>query len=152
MTEARIIGIDPGKTGSIAFIHGDQVDFKEFEDIRALYDQVVEWNPDYAIIEKVHSMPGQGVASTFKFAYYAGLAEGLVLGLGIPYEFVRPQEWQKGLFGISDGTDKKQRSVNAAKRIIPQASPWLKRKKDHNRADALLIARYGLLKHQRKVG
>lgn len=139
----RIVGIDPGKTGAMALLTEDEtVDFAEFSDLRSLHSVMNEWKPTHAIIEKVHAMPGQGVSSTFTFGYYAGLAEGLIISLGIPYEFVRPQQWQKGLYAVSDGKEKKVRSINAAKRLFPKLQRVFKFKKDHNKAEALLIARF----------
>lgn len=138
------IGVDPGVSGAMAVINGDDEvigihDWKEVNDIRGaagiLMDYINFYDYVYAAIESVHSMPGQGVSSTFKFGRNFGQWEGLMAGLNVPTRLVRPQEWQKGVISRSDG---KNASLAAARRLFPEVPLNLKR--HHNRADALLIA------------
>lgn len=90
-------------------------------------------------IEKVHSMPKQGVASSFNFGQGYGLWLGIIVGLGLRHEQVTPQRWQKEMLaGMQGGKDA---SIIRAQELFPDAP--LSRKKDHGRADALLIAEHG---------
>lgn len=91
-------------------------------------------------IEKVHSMPRQGVASAFTFGKGYGIWLGILASLHIPYDEVTPQRWQKEMM------DGMQRGKDAARvramQIFPSLSESLKRKSDDGRADALLIAEW----------
>ncbi len=95
-------------------------------------------------IEKVHAMPKQGVSSSFNFGTGFGLWIGICAGLGLRYELVTPQRWQKEMLaGMQGGKDA---SCIRAQELFPEAD--LKRgprsKKLHDgRSDALLIAEYG---------
>lgn len=91
--------------------------------------------PRFVWLEQVGSMPGQGVSSTFKFGQSYGFLRGLLVGLGIPHEFVRPAVWQKAL-GCLSGGDK-----NVTKAKAQQLWPHVKWA--HATADSALIAEYG---------
>lgn len=89
-------------------------------------------------IESVHSMPEQGVASSFAFGVGFGMWLGILSALKIPYTLVTPQRWKKTLM---DGMGKdKDASRVVAMRLFPSADLHLK--KHHGRADAILIAEY----------
>jgi len=88
-----------------------------------------------ATIEQVHSMPKQGVASSFKFGRSYGFLLGLLTGLKIPYTMVTPQKWQKALGCLTHG-DKNVSKAAAQRR-------WPTEKWTHAIADAALIAEYG---------
>lgn len=90
-------------------------------------------------IESVHSMPGQGVRSTFDFGTNFGIWLGVIATLNIPMELVTPQEWKKhyGLIG-----KKKDASRIIAVQLFPQMAVELKLKKYNGRAEALLLAEY----------
>jgi len=140
------IGIDPGASGAMAIIRGRTVIVLDFEDPSAL-SILKEINlikqPCKAVIEKVASMPGQGVSSTFKFGTNFGAWIGRLEALDIPFDFVTPQKWKKAMFdSMPRGDDVKAMSVNRALRIYPTMADRLKRKKDHNRAEAILLAEY----------
>lgn len=107
-----IIGIDPGLDGGIAILEGpkaltvhDIPTLKErtrgrevdWAALSRLYMQYDIFEIEHAFIEQVHSMPKQGVASSFKFGYVAGGLRGLVAAWGIPTTMVTPQRWKKGL-------------------------------------------------------
>lgn len=139
-----VLGIDPGLTGAIACIHGETLLW--VEDMPVIGKEIAipllhgiatsELEPEAVGIEFVHSMPKQGVASTFKF----GKAYGIALGVfSAHYRTidVRPQEWKK-TFHLS-GKDKDAARLLAIK-LWPAQAELFKRKKDGGRADAALIA------------
>lgn len=140
-----IIGIDPGASGGIASLQPDQPvggapeietlkltaterDVSDFLGVRA-------YAHAHAYIERVHSMPKQGVSSSFKFGQNYGFLRGLLIALEIPFEEVTPQRWQKFMGCLTKG-DK-----NVSKAKAQQLFPKLK--VTHAIADALLIAEYG---------
>ncbi|MGL5935521.1 MAG: hypothetical protein ACRCZI_07850, partial [Cetobacterium sp.] len=92
-----------------------------------------------AYSEQVSSMPGQGVASVFSFGHSLGTVQAVLAVLGIPYRLVRPTAWKKH-FGLLRAEKDASRTI--AIQRFPQMTGELTRKKDHNRADALLIALY----------
>jgi crossover junction endodeoxyribonuclease RuvC len=140
-----ILGIDPGVSGGIS-IHSwggatwsaNVTAFKDVSphDMAALirYAKI-----DKAYIEQVSSMPGQGVASTFKFGENFGWWQGVLTSLGIPFIRVQPLKWQTAL-GCRTGGDKK-----VSKRKAQELFPDLRI--THNTADALLIGEYGRREH-----
>jgi len=139
------IGIDPGANGAMAVIQEDDTYEFPFKQISmTLISSMLEDYSDkrdcFALIEKVHAMPGQGVVSTFNFGYNFGMLEGFLIGSGIPYDRVTPQKWQKnyGLFKLpgETHTDKKNRHKALAQKLFPDL------KITHATADALLIAEY----------
>lgn len=147
-----ILGIDPGCSGALVVLDqcGNFIDcirtpiIKEGKQSKVNGAAIVRFLESYRIthayIEKVHSMPGQGVSSTFTFGHSAGVIEGVVQGLNIPYTMVSPQSWKKSNNLI--GSDK-----DAARSRAIQLYPGLKNldKKDEGQAvaDAILIARHG---------
>jgi crossover junction endodeoxyribonuclease RuvC len=161
------LGIDPGLDGALAYIkfcgdhvqpHVEVVDTptvtvkrtggrkKREYDLAAMSKTlsalaIPRHHEMRAVIEKVHAMPGQGVASMFSMGYGCGLWEGLLSGLGIPYERVAPQRWQKLM--LADEGKGKDAARLQAQRLFPQYAHLFARKKDDGRADALLIAEYG---------
>jgi crossover junction endodeoxyribonuclease RuvC len=166
-----ILGIDPGLTGALAFrysdggfaIHdmpvsartvgkGNQVNEDALADL--LYDYANEEGfPDpitLACIEQVNAMPpfkgkerSTGTASMFAFGMGFGVVRGVVAALGIRREYVPPQTWKKH-FGLA-GKDKDAARTKAME-LFPKLTSQLSRKKDIDRADAVLIAEYGYQK------
>ncbi len=149
----RIIGIDPGASGGIATLHlGDgqitgyqATKLPETErDIWDLLWRIVFWDAiDHAapggcvVLEKVGSMPGQGVSSTFKFGQSYGMCRAFGIALGVPLHELAPSVWQKalGLNGkFASKTERKNAHKARAQELFPQA------KITHATADALLIA------------
>lgn len=139
------LGIDPGASGGIAFIpHNNPAKawaVKMPETLADLWNVINEWdlsidNCDaiHACLESVHSMPGQGVASSFKFGRGFGNLEMALTAACIPYTYVTPQKWQKELGCLTKG-DK-----NVSKARAQQLFPHIK--VTHSIADALLIAEY----------
>ena len=108
------IGIDPGKNGGIGFIYNDIAYCRKcpttVSDMTEEIKVVMEMAPDiqkFAIIEDVHSMPGQGVRSVFTFGKGYGQWIGILSALSIPYTQVSPQKWMK--FYTPLPKDKKER-------------------------------------------
>ena len=143
------LGIDPGKSGALAIVDSDGglVEATDYPgDVCAAASIVRDWRTvhgasiERAAIELVHSMPGQGVKSMFSFGENYGAWQGILAALFIPFILVKPQQWQKGVIRPGDGADAKARSLAVARRMFPDAE--LSRKKDHGKADALLLADY----------
>ncbi len=135
------IGIDPGQTGAIAVIHPDGYEVYDWPGDEVLAAEIVgslctRFRIALAAVEQVNAMPKQGVVSQFKFGANFGAWKGILASFRIPFRTVRPQEWQKGIVPKNDGAEKP--SLAVARRMFPAAE--LLRKKDHGRADALLIA------------
>ena len=166
------IGIDPGITGAIARITDNNisiVDTPTFKIITGrrrskkgvMVDKIKsEFNAiemslilkelltdiTYIGLEKVHAMPKQGVTSQFSFGYGLGIWKGIISAIGtekdvnISLTQVPPQTWKKEMM---QGMGKeKDASVVRALELFPKAQVYFKNKKDHDRADALLIAEY----------
>lgn len=150
-----VIGIDPGaESGAIAcLVDGELLDAIDMpcadriisatllrrdleEFIRAGFD-----DQPTIVVEKVHAMPKQGVTSSFKFGRSLGVIEGVVAGMGWPIRWVTPQEWKQhhGLLR----QDKDAARVLALE-TWPSHAETFRRKRDCGRADAALIAAYGL--------
>jgi len=142
-----IMGLDPGVSGAVAFYFPDQragisaydvpVVGKEIN-ASALHDLIHQYAPDLAVIEIVHSMPKQGVASSFNFGMSYGIAKGVVGSLHIPTINVAPTKWKRH-FGLT--ADKEQ-----ARALAISTWPFsehFRRKKDNGRAEAALLALYG---------
>jgi len=133
------LGVDPGKSGALAIVDdaGKYVDCVRFSETE---NDVVVWldkwkgNVSYAFLEKVHSMPKQGVSSSFRFGALYGFCKGILVSSGIPWEECPPQKWMKFL-GCSTGGDK-----NVTKQFAQRLHPGVK--VIHANADALLIAEY----------
>ena len=140
----KILGIDPGIGGGYVLLEdlkptfiGLYVSEQDFIDN---VEELASSGVDAAFIEKVNAFPGQGIASTWKFAQNYGFERGVVRTLKIPLHEVRPQVWQKGL-GIPQVKEKTKRKAalkDAAGRLFPQIRWTLKT------CDAALIALYGL--------
>ena len=153
-----IIGIDPGISGSICFfqdgkiidvvemptmtegkknkkqVNGSQI-FNEITDrIKKLDKKDIR-----VIIEQVSAMPGQGVTSMFNFGQSFGILKGICSAMQLPMYFVRPAKWKK-YFNLINS--EKDASRTRAIEIFPYFSGQLSRKKDSNKADAILIASF----------
>ena len=143
------VGIDPGLTGAWGMIdhHGCYWSCGDMHhnedgilDTERIWDEMCQAKDGMdtkVFIEKVHSMPKQGVSSTFKFGMAFGGALSLARRFKTEMVMVTPQLWKKTLVLNSD----KQQSLDMAREIFPQAP--LRLKKHNGRAEALLIALYG---------
>ena len=148
-----IIGIDPGISGAIGVIWPDNtyevIDMpvmakgkgsskvKSQVNAAELAGILRESTSPIIYLERISSMPGQGVASMFSMGDTFGCIRGVCAALGLRTEIITPQSWKKS-YGL--GKDKEIVRAKAIE-LFPEAP--LSRKKDHNRAEALLIANYG---------
>lgn len=142
-----IMGIDPGLTGAIAVLSpqypgvvsaGDMPVAGKHIDSAALHRLIRSFGPDVVVIEQVSSMPGQGVASTFKFGVGYGMVQGVVAALGIETRFVTPAVWKR-YFGLR--ADKEAARARAIQ-LWPATSFFALKGRGSARAEAALIARY----------
>ena len=139
MREMCWIGCDPGVSGAVACVfesgriawQGNDV---TYHDMAAWIRDLVANHYCFAIVENVHSMPKQGVASSFNFGKSFGVLIGLLTALDVPHEFVTPQAWQAVLKCRSGGD--KNVTKAAAQRL------WPSMKITHRCADALLLAEF----------
>ncbi|WP_421901278.1 hypothetical protein [Maridesulfovibrio sp.] len=139
-----VIGIDPGKTGAMALLSAEgDLEIQDWVDAPTVSGKLLEWRSFYQItnvgLERVHSMPGQGVSSTFKLGENFGIWQGLLLAYGLPFETITPQTWMKSYSMVKKVRNDKP-SLTVARQLFPAAP--LERKKDHGRADALLLAEH----------
>ena len=153
-----IIGIDPGISGSICFfedgkivdviemptmtegkknkrqVNGAQICNEIFRRIESIDRQNIR-----VVIEQVSAMPGQGVTSMFNFGQSFGILKGICSAMQLPMYFVRPVKWKK-YFNLINS--EKDASRTRAIEIFPYFSSHLSKKKDSNKADAILIANF----------
>ena len=153
-----IIGIDPGISGSICFFEdGKILDVIEMPTMTEgkknkkqvngsqIYNEISkriknnEKRDIRVIIENVSAMPGQGVTSMFNFGQSFGILKGICSAMQLPMYFVRPAKWKK-YFNLINS--QKDASRTRAIEIFPYFSSQLSRKKDSNKADAILIASF----------
>ena len=149
-----VLGIDPGSKGFCclydAFYHS-YVHYPLFEGKRLsqlLIERLNEiaGNDVIAVVEQVHSMPHQGVASTFSFGTNYGKILGMLEALGIPYSTCTPGKWQKAMCeAVDKAANTKLTSYNAARRLLP-AMDFRRSERcktfDDNKVDATLICLY----------
>ena len=152
----RIIGVDPGLSGAIAILEDNRV--KELFDmpvmsdgkknkrqlnsaqlVKILKDNIKDHQDTVMVVEQVNAMPGQGVTSMFNFGQTFGAIKGICAALGLPIFFVRPAKWKKYFELINSSKDA---SRTKAIEMYPYISEKLSKKKDVNKSDAILIARY----------
>ena len=151
-----IFGIDPGISGAISVLENKKVigvfDMPTMIDGKKNKRQVngaqvtniikerLDKNKEVVIVvEHVNAMPGQGVTSMFNFGQSFGVIKGICSALSLPIHFVRPTKWKKHFNLIKTNKDASRTKVIEA---YPEISSKLHRKKDSNRADAILIALY----------
>jgi len=150
-----IIGIDVGNSGAVAIMDGTKVVLLcdmpctpkrtgKGQEVNAylLTDILLPYvgRLEFAYVEAVSAMPKQGVTSMFTFGRSLGVVEGVLSALRVPTEFVTPRAWKKHHSLIGKEKDA-SRTLAIAK--YPCSATDLCRKKDHGRADALLICEYG---------
>ena len=153
-----IIGIDPGISGSICFLEeGKIIDVVEMPTMAEgkknkrqvngsqIYNEIlkrihkIEKYDLRVVIEQVSAMPGQGVTSMFNFGQSFGILKGICSAMQLPIYFVRPAKWKK-YFNLINS--EKDASRTKAIEIFPYFSSQLSKKKDSNKADAILIASF----------
>ena len=153
-----IIGIDPGISGAICFfengkilnviemptmnegkknkrqVNGAQIYNEIFKRINKNHDKDIR-----VVVEQVSAMPGQGVTSMFNFGQSFGIIKGICSAMQLSLYFVRPAKWKK-YFNLINS--EKDASRTRAIEIFPYFSAQLSKKKDSNKADAILIASF----------
>ena len=153
-----IIGIDPGISGSICFFEDGKItDLVEMPSMAEgkknkkqvnaaqIYNEIYTRIKNFektnikVVIEQVSAMPGQGVTSMFNFGQSFGVLKGICSAMQLPMYFVRPAKWKK-YFNLINS--EKDASRTKAIQIFPYISAQLSRKKDANKADAILIASF----------
>lgn len=142
-----VLAIDPGFTGALAFLDESrnlrvvdmpilQYSSKTEIDAIALVALLKHRSIDLCVIEDVHAMPHDGVASAFRFGFGTGILHGIVYSRNIPIVRIRPSVWKPAM-----GLDReKSTSLMRAKKEFPKQSKLFSRKKDHDRAEAALLA------------
>ena len=160
-----IIGIDPGISGSICFfkdgkileviempvmtegkknkkqVNGAQIYNEFLKRINKKDDEI------RVVIEQVSAMPGQGVTSMFNFGQSFGILKGICSAMQLPMFFVRPAKWKK-YFNLINS--QKDASRTRAIEIFPYFSTKLSKKKDSNKADAILISSFYYETHKKE--
>jgi len=159
-----IFGIDPGVSGAICALKYKKIievyemptmiDGKKNKrqvngaEVTNILKKVINSNLDITdgkevevkvVVEHVTAMPGQGVTSMFNFGQSFGVIKGVCAALKLPIYFVRPTKWKKHFNLIKTNKDASRTRVIE---VYPEISSKLSRKKDSNKADAILIARY----------
>ena len=153
-----IIAIDPGINGAICFFENGEV--KDVFEIPTMAEgkknkrqvnghqmynelsyRIKEYNIQNinVVVEQVSAMPGQGVTSMFNFGQSFGVIKGICAAMQLPIFFVRPVKWKKHFELIKT---QKDASRTKAIEMFPKISSILSKKKDSNKADAILIASF----------
>ena len=152
----RIIGVDPGLTGAIAILDGNKVinlfempvmaegkknkrQLNSAQLVSIIKENIKNKEETAVIVEQVNAMPGQGVTSMFNFGQTFGAIKGVCAALELPIFFVRPSKWKKHFELINSSKDSSRTKVIE---MYPSLSNQLSKKKDVNKSDAILIARF----------
>jgi len=152
----KIIGIDPGLSGAIAVLEDNKVlnifDIPVMSEgkknkrqlnsallVSLLKENINKDEEVAVVVEQVNAMPGQGVTSMFNFGQTFGALKGICAALELPIFFVRPSKWKKYFELINSSKDA---SRTKAIEMYPKLSNQLSKKKDVNKSDAILIARF----------
>ena len=152
----KIVGIDPGLSGAIAILENKKVlslfdmpimaegkkNKRQLNSAQLvnIIKESVNLNDEIAVVvEQVNAMPGQGVTSMFNFGQTFGAIKGICAALDLPIFFVRPSKWKKYFELINSSKDS---SRTKAIEMYPSLSNQLAKKKDVNKSDAILIARF----------
>ena len=153
-----IIGIDPGISGAICFLENGKIleviempsmaegkKNKKQVNGAQIFNEISmrikshDLDKIKVVIEHVSAMPGQGVTSMFNFGQSFGILKGICSAMQLPMYFVRPAKWKK-YFNLINS--EKDASRTKAIEVFPYFSSNLSKKKDSNKADAMLIASY----------
>ena len=152
----KIVGIDPGLSGAIAILENKKVlslfdmpimaegkkNKRQLNSAQLvnIIKESLNLNDEIAVVvEQVNAMPGQGVTSMFNFGQTFGAIKGVCAALDLPIFFVRPSKWKKYFELINSSKDS---SRTKAIEMYPSLSNQLAKKKDVNKSDAILIARF----------
>ena len=152
----RIIGIDPGLSGAIAILEDNKVlsifdmpvmaegkknkrQLNSAQLVNIIKDNINTKEEITVVVEQVNAMPGQGVTSMFNFGQTFGAIKGVCAALNLSIFFVRPSKWKKHFELINSSKDSSRTKVIE---MYPSLSRQLSKKKDVNKSDAILIARF----------
>ncbi len=152
----RIIGIDPGLSGAIAVLHNNKVlkiydmpvmsegkknkrQLNSAQLVNIIKENIEKHEEINVVVEQVNAMPGQGVTSMFNFGQTFGAIKGVCAALNLPIFFIRPSKWKKYFELINSSKDS---SRTKAIEMYPSIANQLSKKKDVNKSDAILIARF----------
>lgn len=154
-----VLGIDPGLSGGLAIVSGmpgerarllDAIDVPtsgEKAKRRVVAAKVIAFimkhKPDYAFIERAQAMPDQGASSGFIYGRAVGALEACAEGCQVSLDVIESTAWKKAHGLIKTG--KEDSRARALRLFSADADRFFDRKKDHNRAEAALIALYGLM-------
>ena len=155
MSVLTIVGIDPGKSGAMSIVYGDgavqcfdvphgKVNGKNkplFHAWASSWAPALEFAaPDLIVIERVNSMPGQGVTSMFSFGQTLGFVHAIACLSGARVEFVTPSVWKGKMGLLNSGKDASREKFRT---LWPKHAALVARVKDDGRAEAALLAHYG---------
>jgi len=152
----KIIGIDPGLSGAIAILENKNVlklfdmpvmaegkknkkQLNSAQLVNIIKENINKSDDVAVVVEQVNAMPGQGVTSMFNFGQTFGAIKGVCAALNLPIFFIRPSKWKKHFELINSSKDSSRTKVIE---MYPSLSNQLSKKKDVNKSDAILIARY----------
>ena len=152
----KILGIDPGLSGAIAILEDKKVvgifdmpvmaegkknkrQLNSAQLVNIIKENIGNNDETAVVVEQVNAMPGQGVTSMFNFGQTFGAIKGVCAALELPIFFVRPSKWKKHFELINSSKDS---SRTKAIEMYPYLSNQLSKKKDVNKSDAILIARF----------
>tara|TARA_B100000575_G_C23082002_1_gene623431 strand:+ start:941 stop:1432 length:492 start_codon:yes stop_codon:yes gene_type:complete len=152
----KIVGIDPGLSGGIAILEDSKVlklfdmpvmaegkknkrQLNSAQLVSIIKENIFKSEETAVVVEQVNAVPGQGVTSMFNFGQTFGAIKGVCAALNLPIFFVRPSKWKKHFELINSSKDSSRTKVIE---MYPSLSNQLSKKKDVNKSDAILIARY----------
>ena len=152
----KIIGIDPGLSGAVAVMQDKKViniydmpvmaegkknkrQLNSSQLVNIIKDNINEDEETIVVVEQVNAMPGQGVTSMFNFGQTFGAIKGVCAALKLPIFFVRPSKWKKHFELINSSKDASRTKVIE---MYPTLSGQLAKKRDVNKSDAILIAKF----------
>ena len=152
----KVIGIDPGLSGAIAILENNKVlgifdmpvmsegkknkrQLNSAQLVNIIKENIMKDDEITVVVEQVNAMPGQGVTSMFNFGQTFGAIKGVCAALNLPIFFVRPSKWKKHFELINSSKDSSRTKVIE---MYPSLSNQLTKKKDVNKSDAILIAKF----------
>jgi len=155
-----VLGVDPGLSGATAVVDTERRTILAVDDMpthklrrgkrmsrsldlhalsRIVSSASVVYGAEVAVIEDVHTMPNQGVASQGQLMEAFGAVKGIVVAVGFRLHLARPSQWKKAL-GLTADKDVSRRKASL---LFPAAAHYFARVKDDGRAEAALLAMYG---------
>ena len=152
----KVVGIDPGLSGAISILENNKVliifdmpvmaegkknkrQLNSAQLVNIIKENISTKEEVAVVVEQVNAMPGQGVTSMFNFGQTFGAIKGVCAALDLPIFFVRPSKWKKHFELINSSKDSSRTKVIE---MYPSLSSQLAKKKDVNKSDAILIARF----------